>query len=219
MPAKLNITAGDRYERLIIIKEVDRIKSARRFLCQCDCGNTIEASLQDLRREHTKSCGCYKSEITASRFMVHGDSGTRLFRIWATMIARCFSKNTRGYRYYGSRGITVCNQWLKFIDFKKWALSSGYTENLTIERKDNDGNYEPQNCTWITQAEQTKNSRHNQYVFLDGVRHTLTDAAIKTGISRTSIYQRMKYMTIEQAFNLTKYQHYAPRSTRKRIER
>lgn len=184
------------------------------FLCKCSCGKFVKKPLGHLRQQHTKSCGCLRIATTRKNNIKHGDSYTRLFRVWTTMIYRCYSKNTRGYGYYGSRGITVCDEWRDYIGFRKWALSSGYMDNLTIERKDNDGNYEPSNCAWITQAEQTKNSRHNRYVILNGERLTLTDAVKKVGIGRTTIYNRLKYMSIEQAFNLSRYKHYAPRSVR-----
>ena len=215
MPAKIQVNPGDKYGRLTIISEVKEGKG-RSFFCCCECGKNIVIRFEHLRSGHTKSCGCLKSETTTKRSTIHGDSNTRLFRTWASMIARCYSKNTRGYKYYGSRGIVVCDEWREFIGFKEWALSSGYAENLTIERQDFDGNYEPSNCIWITQAFQTKNSRHNQLVVLDGVTYTLTDAAKKIGISRHSIYERLKYMSIDEAFKLQRYQHYAPRMSRVR---
>jgi len=87
-------------------------------------------------------------------------SKTRLFTIWDNMRRRCYDKGATGYKYYGGRGIKVCKKWQDFIPFKDWALSHGYTDDLTIDRIDNDGNYEPDNCQWITHKDQQKNRRN-----------------------------------------------------------
>lgn len=89
----------------------------------------------------------------------HGMSGTRLHRIWTEMKTRCLNQNDCHYKWYGARGISVCDEWLDFVPFSEWALSNGYKDDLTIDRIDNDGNYEPSNCRWITQSEQCKNHR------------------------------------------------------------
>ena len=89
----------------------------------------------------------------------HGGRFTRLYNIWSLMKARCLNFNNPSYLNYGGRGITICTEWLEFIPFKDWALSNGYTDNLTINRIENDGNYEPSNCNWITCKEQQKNKR------------------------------------------------------------
>ena len=99
--------------------------------------------------------------IDLGRHKKHGMSNTRIYQIWADMKDRCFNENNKFYKRYGGRGITVCDEWSHdFQTFYDWAISNGYSDNLTIDRKDNDGNYEPSNCRWSTQHEQSMNKKH-----------------------------------------------------------
>lgn len=155
----LDIT-NEKYGKLTAIK-IDHIgESGKRYwLCECDCGNTIIAKVDSLRSGNTKSCGCTRREKTIKRNLKHNGTGTRLYRIWQGLFKRCRNKNSTDYYNYGARGIKVCNEWEDFINFRNWAIINGYTDELTIERIDFNGNYEPSNCTWITKSEQVKNKR------------------------------------------------------------
>ena len=105
----------------------------------------------------------------------HGDYKKLLYRTWITMRSRCRNPKTTGYKYYGGKGITVCPEWDNYLVFKKWALENGYQEHLTIERLDNNLNYCPSNCTWITQSEQSKHTSNNKYITIDGVAQTIQE--------------------------------------------
>lgn len=125
----------------------------------CNCGKIRIVRGQSLRSGLTTSCGCKQKEIIKNIRPTHGMSKSRLFRIWDHMNRRCSDYKATGWKHYGGRGVIVCPEWHEFIPFMKWAMANGYTENLEIDRIDNDGNYEPSNCRWVTRAENNRNKR------------------------------------------------------------
>lgn len=128
--------------------------------CVCDCGRTTIVNGQNLKSGNTTSCGCYGIERRNNASKTHGKSNTRLHRIWKAMHSRCYNKKYHAYKYYGGRGITICEEWLhNFKTFYDWAMANGYEENLTIDRIDPNGNYSPNNCRWVTMELQNKNKR------------------------------------------------------------
>ena len=151
---------NQRFGRLTAIQPTkNRSKSGNViWLCKCDCGNFSEVANKSLLSGLTKSCGCLRRKRTIERNLKHGDAsrGTkpRLYNIWTDMKARCLSLNLPQYKYYGKRGITICEQWKNnYLAFKWWAMSHGYADDLTIDRINHKGNYEPNNCQWLTRSE------------------------------------------------------------------
>lgn len=159
---KLNLT-GQRFGRLVVIKEAGRSSDGRvRWLCKCDCGNyTSTPSTKTLRNGTCRSCGCIEKEKPNKQ--THGMSKTKLFNVWRGMKQRCEYPKHRSYSDYGGRGIKVCDEWYHdFQAFHDWAMVAGYQEGLTIDRIDNDGDYEPNNCQWITLQENVSKRRKEQ---------------------------------------------------------
>lgn len=124
----------------------------------CDCGTQKDVASNYLIKGITISCGCAQRDAVRKTMTTHGETGTRLHRIWKAMLARTRTTG-RHYAWYGAKGIVVCDEWKEFTTFRDWALANGYKDNLTIDRVNGDGNYEPGNCEWVTQAE---NSRRGQ---------------------------------------------------------
>lgn len=190
---KLIDLTGCRFGKLYVIKRANKTDSYGRiyWLSRCDCGKTKNILGNSLRRGLTKSCGClHKNNFEPT----HGQSGTRLYKIYQGMKSRCYNKNNVGYKNYGARGIVVCGEWLdNFENFYNWAMSNGYQNTLSIERKDYNGNYEPSNCKWATREEQNNNSRHNTYITFNGCSHTIKQWSDMTGIKETTLISRLQY--------------------------
>lgn len=197
-----NSLVGQRVERLTVIERVS--KNGRGFYnCKCDCGNYILARQDQLKNGSTKSCGCYNVDRAkrGDNRRVHGKHGTRLYRIWQAMHARCYIKTNPAFKNYGGRGIAICSEWVKdFQAFYDWSMANGYDDSLTIDRIDVNGNYEPNNCRWATKAEQAVNTRVNRYLTYNGETHTISEWSRILGMSSGVIGWRMRHnWTVERA--------------------
>jgi len=160
---RIDVKLGDRYNRLTIIDEVAGVGKSkrRRFLCGCSCGNKKEINLDLLMNGTTKSCGCLNDELKRARSK-HGLSSHKTYFKLKNMRQRCNDKRDKGYKNYGGRGITVCEEWSGDVgleNFYNWAISNGYEEGLTIDRIDNDKGYCPANCRWVDMSFQGANKR------------------------------------------------------------
>jgi hypothetical protein len=154
---------GEKYGMLTAIKLVGKNeKHQGLWECVCDCGNHRIVPLPYLTSGGYTSCGCVTKQKLHDIFTRHGDSYTRLYNTWRNMKYRCLNQNADCYANYGGRGIKVCNEWIdSYETFRDWALLNGYSDDLTLDRKDNDGDYEPSNCRWVSYIVQNNNRRDN----------------------------------------------------------
>lgn len=157
-----------------------------KWMCECECGNRSVVYGSHLRNGATISCGC----VMRTTQKTHGESKTRLYKIWQHMKDRCTNQNCDSFEYYGGRGITFCEEWSRYENFRDWALINGYQDTLSIDRIDPDGNYEPKNCRWITQTEQNKNTRKCVLLTHNGETHTLREWGRILGIPKSTIQSR-----------------------------
>ena len=204
----VNDLTGKRFGRLTVIGVEDNGKRKTYYACQCDCGNVKVIRSDALLSGCTVSCGCKKKEqdkvnLTANHS--HKMSGTRLYNIWSGLKGRCNNPNDPRYDRYGGRGISVCEEWNKsFQSFYDWAINNGYSEELTIDRIDNDGNYEPSNCRWSTNKEQCNNRATNINIKIGNATKTLTEwcEIFDVDVARTMArYHRDEFITIDRLFN------------------
>lgn len=203
---------GKKIGRLEILREESYTSKAgkvlRGYLCHCECGNEKVISHSSLISGRTNSCGCLMTEFNKGKkgndywkyrngkrkSTIKGDrTKERLHRIWKNMKQRCTNPNFPDYKKYGARGITICDEWLhNFQAFYNWAIENGYADELTIDRINNDGNYEPSNCQWITNKEQQYNKRTNTFLSYKGITKTEKQWAEILGIKCANIGYRVR---------------------------
>lgn len=195
---------GKRFGRLTVIERVENDNQKKpQWRCKCDCGNETIARANALRRGTIVSCGCYSKEIHRT----HGGCGSRLYAVWKDMKGRCFNPNHRFYSDYGGRGITVCEQWLTFEIFQRWAISAGYDPNAekwtcTLDRINNSIGYCPENCRWADMKTQGRNKRNNRMIEYHGQCKSLSEWVNELGLSYQTVYARLtRYrLSVEEAF-------------------
>lgn len=185
---KLIDRTGERHTRLVVVSRApnkSETDTNARWNCVCDCGKEVIAYGQDLKRGKVKSCGC----LNAERIKTHGASRSPVYKVWQQMFQRCENPNCDAYRNYGARGIRVDDRWKSFETF---IADMGIpAKGLTIERKDNNGNYSKDNCEWVPMKVQGSNKRNNVHLTYEGVTLTLSQWAERTGINYTTIKARL----------------------------
>lgn len=192
---------GKRFGRLKVLSETGSDKwNTVCWLCLCACGQKVIVTGTHLRSGNTKSCGCLQKERISAVKTIHGQTGSRTYKSWTEMRVRCNNPNSKIYKYYGGRGIIICNRWNEFKNF--FADMGERPENLSIERINNNKGYSPDNCKWGTRKEQARNSRHNHVITYQGKTQCMSAWAEELGINYKALWARLKNHTVEIAFNI-----------------
>lgn len=183
---------GIRFGKLVAISPNGQNK-AKQYLwnCLCDCGNTSVVVGSNLIRGNTKACGCVRLTEIGDRTRKHGMGKSRIFKIWAGMRKRCLNPQCLSYKLYGGRGIKICQRWNSFDLFYK-DMYIGYSDNLSLDRIDPNGDYEPNNCRWATTKEQNNNRRNNRVIEYNGEVKTLSQWSELSGVKQNTISNRIK---------------------------
>lgn len=186
---------GQRFGNLMVLEfaQYDKYNRAS-WSCLCECGNNVVVASNNLRRGLTQSCGCMRNKRTSERFRKHGMHGSSLYKRWKSMKERCSDiHNPR----YGGRGITVCDEWKNdFQAFYDWSMANGYSEKLQLDRINNDGNYEPTNCRWVTPKANSENRSDVQKIKVtseSGVKvfNSISEASDSCGIPKSVIHRAL----------------------------
>jgi hypothetical protein len=190
-----------KYNRLEIIEDLGMVnittksgtvRKKHRVNVKCDCGNIRTVCLSDIKNGRTKSCGCYIKDITSDRSKKHCKTGDRFYIMFAAIKARCYNKNHPAYYRYGGRGIKICDEWLNdFNSFYNWLLNSDWCDGLQIDRIDNNGDYEPNNCRFVTRTENVNNRGNTIFLEHNGETLPISVWARKTGIGIETIRRRI----------------------------
>lgn len=198
---------GKRFNRLFIVGRIypNNKNNNTMWKCRCDCGNYIIVCGSDIIRDHTKSCGCLKIEKAKLINMRHGRSLSSIYEIWHSMIQRCNNPNNISYKHYGGRGIKVCKRWYKFENFLN--DMGERPDKLTLDRINNNDGYYKDNCRWVTQQEQRRNSRTNRYITINGI----TKCLIEWCEDRDIGYNKVRSRLDQHGWNIKEALEFMPR--------
>jgi len=205
--SRLKDLTGQKFGELIVLCRANNYISpsgnvSTKWKCKCSCGKEIEVLANNLTRGHTKSCGCLFPHHRLNHGDCVGNNPSRLYRIWAGMRTRCYSESSPRYKHYGARGIKICDEWNDFSNFKEWALNNGYSDLLSIDRINVNGDYSPENCRWASQKTQGNNTTRNVRIeYQDQVR-TLSEWSDILQIPYKALWYRLHSgWTVNKAFS------------------
>lgn len=192
--SKLIDLKGKRFGKLVVIEKYGSLSNQKiSWNCLCDCGNQKIIRANNLISGASKSCGCEVGKSAKQRFTKHGYSNKiPLYKVWTSIKQRCGNINNSRYKDYGGRGINICSEWRNnFKEFYDWAMSNGYKDNFSIDRINNDGNYEPNNCRFTDTKTQNNNSRHNHFITINFETKTIAEWCEKYSLTRSCFHNRL----------------------------
>jgi hypothetical protein len=204
LPSKVSDLTGKKYGRLVVICIEGKTNSGNyKWKCICSCGNETVVASGDLKKKKksTKSCGCLVSDTAREMLKTHGDSNSRTFISWSSMLGRCYNTNSTGYKNWGGRGLRVCDRWLIYDNFKEDMGTR--PESTSLDRIDNSIGYEPSNCRWSTSEEQNNNTRATHKIKLMGKEMSISQWSKYLGIPRSTLSSRILYSRwpVDKALN------------------
>lgn len=203
----IDINSGDRFGKLVVIKQCENVRDSsghmrRAFICRCDCGRIVRVKGHDFNRGRIK-CGHCSKNTPKNKKQRKYIKNKRLHNIWYNMKKRCEDPNNHAFKYYGARGITVCNEWEGengYTNFEKWATDNGYASDLTIDRINPNSEYSPNNCRWADSKTQMRNRTNNVHVEFKGRMEVLSEIAEEVGVKYGQLYSRLKKgMSVDDA--------------------
>lgn len=229
MGVRRNINIGDKFGYLTVIREIEPHVTPcgtirRRFLCECECGNKVTRNLGTLTSNGNPSCGCKSFDIgLLNKKYTKEQTSSFLYSTWLGMRQRCFDKNQSHYKYYGGKGVTMCEEWMNdYSEFYKWSMNNDASKELTIDRIDNNGNYEPNNCRWVDSITQANNKTQNRIIEYNGKKLTVMQWSRYTGIGEGTIRKRLDDYgyTIAEALGFESHnkRQYDRNNRRKKVE-
>lgn len=196
---------GKRFGKLLVIEktnEKSKNNGEYKYKCKCDCGKEILVRGSNLKSGNSKTCGCVRIMSNSPISRGRRKNNIRLYNIYQNMKQRCYDKKCKEYKHYGGRGIIICNEWKNdFLTFYDWSLKNGYSNELSIDRIDNNGNYEPINCRWATRIQQANNTSKNRIIEYNGERKTLAEWSRILNMSQQKLKYRLDNWNINKAFD------------------
>lgn len=207
---------GRRFGKLVVLSFTGiygtGTHAKRMVSCKCDCGLIKETRLGSLLSGNTTSCGCNQKPYEGSIIKKYGTYDTGLLHIYHQMLSRCHDSKDQSYKNYGARGISVSDEWRgNFLSFYDWCMSNNWQKGMEIDRKDNNGNYHPDNCRIVSKKINARNKRYNRVIEYNGLKLTMIEWAERTGIDYDSIRYRLdKGMSLDDVFS--KENHYGKHS-------
>lgn len=196
MIGKVDNLIGQKFGMLTVIARAENKDRSAMWICKCDCGKIKENPVcgWSLKSGKTRSCGCLYKGSKKGRVITHGKTNTELYRRYCHIIDRCYCESHTAYKNYGGRGIKVCDEWRNdFNAFYEWALSNGFSKELTIDRVDVNGSYCPENCRWVSMKEQCNNRRNTVKITIKGQTKSVSEWAELNNLDRTTLKWRLKH--------------------------
>lgn len=191
---KVKDLTGTRFGRLVVVELIGKAANGKyQWKCKCDCGNYTIVKGNSLTTSHTKSCGCLEKETKREVNTTHGLRRHPLYGVWLNMKGRCYNSNNSHFKYYGGKGITVCNEWKNnFKLFYDWMINNGYEKGMSIDRIDNYLGYSPDNCRIIPFNKQSSNRTTNYAIMYEGLPYTIAELSKLLNVKSSTLYSKLR---------------------------